>query len=208
MLIYISFCLLTYCVGSISSAVILCKMAGLPDPRSAGSKNPGATNVLRLGSKKVAIATLLCDALKGAIPVTIALKINPQPELVGFVIIAVFLGHLYPVFFRFQGGKGVATALGAIFALSWPMGLVLVSTWIVVVFLTRYSSLGSLVTALFAPFYTVLFTNPKYAFAVLVVTAFLWWRHRGNIQRLLQRTEPKLGEKNQASNDNCSSLGS
>ncbi len=191
----ILFCLLAYCMGSISSAVLVCRLAGLPDPRTTGSHNPGATNVLRLGNKTAAIATLLGDAIKGVIPVLCISQINPAPLMVGSVMIAVFLGHLYPVFFRFQGGKGVATAVGAISALCWPAGFLLLATWGIVFFLSRISSLSALVAAALAPFYIGLFLNIQFAIPVAIISLFLFWRHRANIIRLLENSEPRMGQK-------------
>jgi acyl phosphate:glycerol-3-phosphate acyltransferase len=193
MLITTIACLLAYCLGSVSSAIIVCRLAGLPDPRTAGSKNPGATNVLRMGSKKIAAITLLGDILKGVIPVVIAIHINPSPTFVGPVMVSVFLGHLYPVFFKFQGGKGVATAIGTIFALGWSLGLLCVGTWGIVVWRSRFSSLGALVSAILAPIYVGFFLSFKFAIAVVVMSVFLFWRHRGNIRRLIKGTEPKIG---------------
>ncbi len=195
MLFIFVLCLLAYCVGSISSAVIVCHLAGLPDPRTAGSYNPGATNVLRFGSKKAAIITLLGDALKGVIPVLIAIHLNPSSICVGPVMVAVVLGHLYPLFFRFQGGKGVATAVGAIFALCWWIGLLLIATWGVIVFCFRYSSLGALVAAFLAPFYIGWYLGLQFALPVAIISLLLFWRHRGNISRLYQGSEPKIGKK-------------
>lgn len=195
MLILASLCLLAYCVGSISSAVVVCKLTGLPDPRTTGSKNPGTTNVLRIGGKKAAIATLLGDGLKGFIPVGLALQIDPRPEVVGPVMIAAFLGHLYPVFFGFQGGKGVATAIGAILALAWPVGLMTVATWLIVVLITRISSLSALIAAVLAPIYIAWWLDLKFAIPVIIMSLFIFWRHRSNIVRLISGTEPKLGTK-------------
>ena len=189
MLALILFCLLSYAIGSLSSAVIVCRLSGLPDPRTTGSKNPGATNVLRLGSKKAAIATLIGDMLKGVIPVFVAVHINPAPLFVGPVILSVFLGHLYPIFFGFKGGKGVATAVGTLFALYWPLGLLTVGTWGIVVYCFRISSLGALVAALFAPLYTIWLLNVQFAIPVFIMSVFLFWRHRTNIKRLMQGTE-------------------
>lgn len=198
MLFTIVFCLLAYCIGSLSSAIIVCRIAGLPDPRTTGSKNPGATNVLRLGNKKAALATLAGDVIKGVIPVLIAIRIDPRPAFVGSVMVAVFLGHLYPIFFRFQGGKGVATAIGAIFALSWVVGLMLVGTWALIALCFRYSSLAALVAAALAPIYTALCVSVPFAVPVAIISVFLFWRHRSNIQRLLKGTEPKIGKKNKS----------
>ncbi len=193
MLTLIVFCLLAYAIGSLSSAVIVCRLAGLPDPRTAGSKNPGTTNVLRLGSKKAAIATLLGDVLKGFIPVFIVMHINPGAQFVGLVMLSAFLGHVYPIFFAFKGGKGVATAVGTLLALSVPLGLLSVGTWGIIVYCFRVSSLAALSAALVAPIYTFWLLNIQYAIPVFIMSAFLLWRHRANIQRLLQGTEPKIG---------------
>ncbi len=192
MLMLVIFCLLAYAMGSLSSAVIVCRLAGLADPRSLGSKNPGTTNVLRIGGKKAAIATLMGDVLKGVIPVLIAIHTNPMVWFVGAVMLATFLGHLYPIFFDFKGGKGVATAVGTLFALSLPLGLMAVLTWGIVVYCSRLSSLGALAAALLAPFYTAWLLNVEYAIPVLIMSLFLFWRHRANIERLLKRTEPKI----------------
>lgn len=193
MFLLLIFCLFAYCIGSLSSAVIVCRWLHLPDPRSQGSNNPGATNVLRIGGKKAAIATLIGDCLKGFIPVLIAMHIDPTPGFVGPVMCAAFFGHLYPVFFNFKGGKGVATAIGAIFALSSLLGLLLVLTWGLVVFFTRISSLGALIAAGLAPIYTIIVLNWRYGFFVLIISIFLFWRHQNNINRLRAGTEPKIG---------------
>jgi glycerol-3-phosphate acyltransferase PlsY len=195
MFILIIFCLGAYTIGSLSSAVIVCRLAGLPDPRTSGSKNPGATNVLRLGSKKAAIATLLGDVIKGVIPVVIAMHLNPAAEFVGPVMLAAFLGHLYPVFFAFKGGKGVATAVGTLLAFYWPVGVLTIGTWGIVVYSFRYSSLGALVAALLAPVYTFWLLNIQCAIPVFMMSLFIFWRHRENIKRLLKGTETKIGKK-------------
>lgn len=193
MLMLIIFCLLAYAIGSLSSAVIVCRLADLPDPRTSGSNNPGTTNVLRIGSKKAAIATLVGDVLKGLIPVLIAVHTNPMAWFVGSVMLAAFLGHLYPIFFGFKGGKGVATAVGTLLALSLPVGLLTIATWVAVVYSFRISSLAALVAALLAPLYTVLLLNVQYAIPVFIMSVFLVWRHRANIHRLLRGNEPKIG---------------
>lgn len=193
MLMLIIFCLLAYAIGSLSSAVMVCRLANLPDPRTSGSKNPGTTNVLRLGSKKAAIATLVGDVLKGVIPVLIAVHTNPMAWFVGPVMLAAFLGHLYPMFFGFKGGKGVATAVGTLLALSLPVGLLTVATWVIVVYSFRISSVAALVAALLAPLYTILLLNAQYAIPIFIMSVFLVWRHRANINRLLQGIEPKIG---------------
>lgn len=189
------FCVLAYCIGSISSAVIVCRCMGLPDPRTRGSKNPGATNVLRLGKKKAAIATLLGDVVKGVVPVVLVIKINPSSTWIGCVMVSVFLGHLYPVFFRFQGGKGVATAFGIMVALFWPLGIMLLGTWGITLFCFRISSLAALTVAVLAPFYTMCFLGNQFIIPVTVISVLLGWRHRENIKRLIQKKEPKIGAK-------------
>ena len=197
----IAFCFAAYCIGSVSSAILVCRLAGLPDPRTAGSKNPGATNVLRIGGKKAAIATLAGDVLKGVIPVLIAMQINPSAAFVGPVMVGVVLGHLYPLFFHFQGGKGVATAIGALFAFSWPVGCMFLATWGVVALLFRISSLAALVAAFLVPFYTAWWVGVPFAIPVGIISAFLFSRHRSNIQRLWQKTEPKIGQKHPPSKE-------
>lgn len=195
MMIEILLCLIAYGIGSLSSAVMVCRWMKLPDPRTSGSKNPGATNVLRLGGKKAAIATLIGDILKGALPVLIAVKLNFSPEFIGAIALAVFMGHLYPLFFGFQGGKGVATAFGALFALNGGMGLVLVVTWILVAVLFGYSSIASLSAALVAPIYTACFLDIRFVVPVLAMSLLVFWRHRNNIKRIWQGKEPKIGKK-------------
>lgn len=185
--------IIAYCVGSLSSAIIVCKLLGLPDPRTEGSKNPGATNVLRIGGKKAAIITLLGDVLKGVI-VVLAAKIYGFSTLsLSMISFAVFIGHLYPLFFGFQGGKGVATAFGCIITLSWPVGLLLVGTWLFMAMIFRYSSLAALTASCLAPFYMGYFTNRNYTFLVIVISAFLIYRHRNNIRNLLAGKESKIG---------------
>ena len=188
---------IAYLIGSISSAIITCKLMGLPDPRTEGSRNPGATNVLRIGGKKAAIITLIGDVVKGVIPVLAAKWYGLDAIGLSLVTFAAFLGHLYPVFFRFEGGKGVATAFGCLIALSWPVGLVLAAVWLVVAFIFRYSSLASLVSSITAPFVTAFFTNqnPYYIVAVTAISVLLIYRHRRNIQNLWAGKESKIGKK-------------
>ena len=181
-----------YLLGSVSFAIAVSWLMRLPDPRSYGSKNPGATNVLRSGSKVAAALTLIGDSAKGGVAVWIASFFTDELAAVG---LAAFLGHLYPVFHRFQGGKGVATAAGVLLALDWRVGLGTIATWIVIAFALRYSSLVALLAALFAPLATAFLLDLKSAFFVAVMSAFLVWRHRANIQRLLAGTEPRLGAK-------------
>jgi acyl phosphate:glycerol-3-phosphate acyltransferase len=189
-----------YLIGSLSFAVIVSRTMGLADPRSYGSKNPGATNVLRSGNRTAALLTLAFDALKGFVPVVLALVFGPRfgiGELgVAFVGLAAFLGHLWPVFFRFQGGKGVATAAGVLLALVPGLGLATLISWVLIAAFFRYSSLASIVAALFAPFYLLLIWGAEPALAcVLPMSLLLIWRHEGNIRKLLAGTESKLGQK-------------
>lgn len=167
---------------------------GLPDPRSYGSKNPGATNVLRTGKKVAAVLTLLGDALKGLVAVLVCQAY--VPEAAAYAGLAAFLGHLFPIYHRFEGGKGVATAAGVLFGLDWRLGLGTVATWLIIAGFLRYSSLAALVAAVFAPFFTaLLFGFGPTFFAVLVMAALLVWRHRANIARLLAGTESRIGAK-------------
>lgn len=189
------FVIVGYGVGSIPSAVIVCRLLGLPNPLKSGSQNPGATNVLRIGGKKAAIITLVADILKGFLPTFLALKVNPFPWFVGPVMVATVLGHLYPVFLRFKGGKGVATSLGVLAGFSGLLGFMLVLSWLMVVWVFPYSSLGALFTALAAPFYTFYLFGVPYTIPVVVISLFVIWRHRANIKRLWKREEPKIGKK-------------
>ena len=186
--------LAAYCLGSVSFAVVVSRLMRLPDPRSYGSKNPGATNVLRTGGRAAAVLTLAGDAGKGWLAVWLAALASPAAApLAG---LAAFLGHLFPVFHRFRGGKGVATAAGVLLGIDWRIGLGSVATWLIIAALFRYSSLAALVAAAFAPFFTALllgFDLP--AAAVLVMSALLLWRHRENVARLVAGTETKLGAK-------------
>lgn len=183
---------LAYLIGSLSSAIILCKMAGLPDPRSQGSGNPGATNVLRFGGKKLAATVLFIDVLKGVLPVLLASLLGLNEAWLAMVAFAAFLGHLYPVFFEFKGGKGVATALGGFLALSPVMALVILATWGAVFTVSRISSLSALTAASLAPVYSLYFISMTEArWVVLVMAAMLVFRHKSNIQRLLSGEETK-----------------
>lgn len=184
-----------YCLGSISFAVVVSRLMRLPDPRSYGSKNPGATNVLRTGSKVAAVLTLVGDASKGAVAVWLASYFTTAATELALVGLAAFLGHLYPVFHRFQGGKGVATAAGVLLALDWRVGLGTIVTWLLIALFLRYSSLAALVAAVFAPLGTAFLLGWQSAIVVAVMSAFLVWRHKENISRLLAGTEPRLGAK-------------
>jgi glycerol-3-phosphate acyltransferase PlsY len=189
-----------YLIGSLSFAVIVSRLMGLSDPRSYGSKNPGATNVLRSGNKAAAILTLALDALKGYVPVVAALLLGPKfgwgEATVAWVGLAAFLGHLWPVFFRFQGGKGVATAAGVLMALNPWLGLATLASWLIIAVFFRYSSLASIVAALFAPFYQLLIWGVEPAvLPITVMSLLLVWRHEGNIRKLLSGTESRIGQK-------------
>jgi len=189
-----------YLVGSLSFAVIVSRLMGLSDPRSYGSGNPGATNVLRSGNRAAAVLTLAFDALKGYVPVLLCLVYGPPYGLgqtaAALVGLAAFIGHLWPVFFRFQGGKGVATAAGVLMAINPLLGLAVVASWALMVAFTRYASLGSIVAAVFAPFYQALIwgIQPQWL-AITAMSLLMIWRHEGNIRKLLAGTESKLGQK-------------
>ena len=185
-----------YLIGSISFGIIFSKLFGLPDPRTVGSGNIGATNIARSGKKLPAILTLLGDALKGWLPVWLALQSNMLMWVVASVGLAVFFGHLYPVYHKFKGGKGVATALGLMLAVSVCLGLGALATWLIVIALTRYSSLAAIVAAIAAPIYAWLLLPYKdYVLMVLVMSVMLVWRHKSNIQKLLAGTEAGFGKK-------------
>ncbi|HQW37465.1 MAG TPA: glycerol-3-phosphate 1-O-acyltransferase PlsY [Usitatibacteraceae bacterium] len=188
-----------YLVGSIPFAVLVSRAMGLPDPRSFGSGNPGATNVLRSGSKAAAILTLAGDALKGWFPVWVAVRLGMDDTVVAVVALAAFLGHVFSVWLRFKGGKGVATAAGAILALDWRVGAAALMAWVAVVVATRYSSLGSLVAAIVAPaaVYGWRGAGPLFA-ATCAMCAVLVWRHEGNIRKLLRGEESRIGDKKAA----------
>lgn len=187
---------LAYCIGSVSSAILVCRLWQLPDPRTEGSNNPGATNVLRIGGKVPAIITLLGDALKGVIPVLLAVHFELPAVLISAIMLAAFLGHLFPAFFGFQGGKGVATAIGAILALSWQVGLCVIATWLAVVAITRISSLGAICASIAAPLIAYGFlSNPFYTATIGIMTVLLLYRHKGNIERLIRGQESKVGKK-------------
>ncbi len=183
-----------YLIGSLSSAVVLCKVAGLPDPRTQGSGNPGATNVLRFGGKKLAATVLIIDVLKGVIPVVIGRLLGLDQVLLAAVALLAFLGHLYPVFFQFKGGKGVATALGAFLALSPLLALAGLLTWLIVFLISRISSLSAICAALMTPVYSLWLIDSMAArWLILIISLLLLWRHRSNIQRLLAGEEKKSG---------------
>ena len=185
-----------YLLGSISSAVIVCRMLGLPDPRTEGSNNPGATNVLRIGGKKAAALTLAGDSLKGFLPMVAAHWLDVSAAAFATAALAAFLGHLYPVFFGFKGGKGVATALGMQFGLGWQIGAAIGATWLLMALTLNISSLSALVAMAVAPIAVWYFwPAPELVAMQVVVTAILFWRHRSNIQNLLAGTEGRIKDE-------------
>jgi glycerol-3-phosphate acyltransferase PlsY len=192
-----------YLIGSISFAVVVSAAMGLADPRSYGSGNPGATNVLRTGNKLAAILTLLGDAFKGWLAVWLVVYFGARFGLdataIAIAAVCVFLGHLYPVFFRFKGGKGVATAAGVLLAIHPVLGLATLLTWLIIAFFFRYSSLAALVSAVFAPLFQVFLFGPsRISVAVVIMSALLVWRHRANISKLLSGQESRIGDKKRA----------
>ncbi|MDX1668669.1 MAG: glycerol-3-phosphate 1-O-acyltransferase PlsY [Limnobacter sp.] len=194
---------MAYLLGSISFAVVTSKVMGLQDPRTFGSKNPGATNVLRTGNKAAAVITLLGDALKGTFAVILAYAFQEQwgfsQGQIAFIGLAAFVGHLFPVFFKFVGGKGVATALGVLVALNWVLGLATAVTWLVIAVFFRYSSLASLVASVFAVFYTVLlFGINGQAAAIFIMTGLLIFRHQKNIANLIAGKESRIGDQSKS----------
>lgn len=183
-----------YLCGSISSAILVCRLTGLPDPRKTGSGNPGATNILRIAGKGMALAVLIFDVLKGMLPVWLAYSLGVPPFWLGITAIAACIGHSYPLFFHFKGGKGVATALGAIAPIGWDLTGLMTGTWLLTVLLSGYSSLGAIVSALIAPFYVWWF-KPQFTFPVAMLSCLILLRHHNNIQRLWRRQEDKIWRK-------------
>ncbi|MGD8594617.1 MAG: glycerol-3-phosphate 1-O-acyltransferase PlsY [Gammaproteobacteria bacterium] len=192
---FVAFTVTAYLFGSLSAAIIVCRLMGLPDPRLQGSKNPGATNVLRYGGKKAAAITLLGDALKGFLPVLAAKLLGQGHGNLEIIAMAAFFGHLYPVFFQFKGGKGVATALGVFLAMSLPVALSMLVTWLVMAFVFNISSLAALAAACLAPVF-VWYWEPNTAFIIMAVilSVVLIWRHRSNIKNLVKGSEGKINE--------------
>ena len=185
-----------YCLGSVATAVVVCKVLGIADPRAVGSGNPGATNVLRHGGRAAATVTLLGDAGKGIVPVLVAQALDYGPPVTTLVGLAAFLGHLFPVFYRFQGGKGVATFIGVNLALAPWLGVVFLVTWLVVAAATRYSSLAALVATAATPLAAFLLDAPPAALVIYgVMAALIYWRHQRNIGALIAGTEKRIGEK-------------
>ena len=189
----ISLVVFAYLLGSVSAAILTCKVMGLPDPRSEGSRNPGATNVLRFGGKKAAAITLFGDMLKGLLPVLLGHAVGVDKSVLAAIAMAAFLGHLYPLFFGFKGGKGVATAFGVLLGLAWPVALAVLATWLIVAKVFKLSSLAALTAAVLAPLYTwQLAPENVYISLSFAISILLLWRHRSNIQRLLSGAEGKM----------------
>ena len=194
MLLYFLLIVAAYLLGSVSAAIVTCRVMGLPDPRTRGSGNPGATNVLRQGGRKAALVTLSGDLLKGLLPVLVAHTFGTPTEVLALVGLAAFLGHLFPVFFGFRGGKGVATFIGVLFGIAWSLGLAYVLTWLLVAAIWRISSLAALVAAALAPFYSLyLLGNLVVAAVMAVIALLLILRHRSNIQKLIAGSEDRIG---------------
>ena len=184
---------LAYAIGSISSAIVVSRLLGLKDPRQVGSGNPGATNILRYGGKWAAGVTLLGDILKGVIPIVVARQLTDDALILALVMFLAFLGHVYPVFHGFKGGKGVATAFGVLTALQPWMGVALIGTWLILAMVFRYSSLAAIVCALLTPLYVWwLIPGPPFLYATLTMSTLLLWRHRSNVQNLLAGKEAKI----------------
>jgi len=185
-----------YLLGSVSSAIIVCGLMGLPDPRTQGSNNPGATNVLRIGGRKAAAITLLGDSLKGLIPMIAGHVFAVEPGGLAAIGLAAFFGHLFPVFFGFRGGKGVATALGVQFGLWWPIGLTVAALWLFVAKVLKISSLSALISMGLAPIVVaILWPDPVLIGLQLVISGILFWRHRSNIRNLIEGTEGKISSR-------------
>lgn len=194
LLLIIALTIAAYLLGSISSAILICKLLNLPDPRTTGSNNPGATNVLRISNKPTAAIVLLFDILKGTIPVWGAYFLGLDPIYLGIIALAACLGHMYPLFYDFLGGKAVATAFGVLLPIGLDLGALLIITWVFVAKWTRYSSLAAIVTVSLAPLYTWLL-KPIYTYPVLMLSALIIFRHKDNIIRLFNGTENKISDK-------------
>lgn len=193
MTLFVFLVTLGYLMGSICSAVIVCRLFGLPDPREEGSKNPGATNVLRIAGKEYAILVMVADLLKGTIPVLIAKSFNAEPVTIGFTALAAVIGHMYPIFFGFKGGKGVATAIGALLGFHFIIGVMVSATWLLVANFGHYSSLASIISISLAPFYNLLLIGRLDTFPPLFIIAILvLFKHKNNITRLIDGEEPKI----------------
>lgn len=201
LLMVVMFALVSYLIGSVPFAVIVSRALGLADPRTYGSGNPGATNVLRTGNKLAAVLTLLGDAAKGWLAVWLALMLSGQSLVVAASALAVFLGHLYPIFLGFKGGKGVATALGVLLAIAPVLGLATLLSWLIIAYFFRMSSLAAIASALFAPFYYLILSGVLWVWsgqifgAIAIIGLLLIWRHKANVTRILNGTEPRLGKR-------------
>lgn len=195
-ILLITLLLFAYLLGSVSSAILVCKAMRLPDPRREGSQNPGATNVLRIGGKGAAAITLLGDALKGAIPVWIAQCFHLSFVAQSLVIAAALIGHLFPIFFEFKGGKGVATFIGGLCAFSWPVALCWGGVWLIIAAIFRYSSLAALIASALTPLCVLYFTKDATASLIFaVICVLIFYRHHNNILHLMRGTEKKIGKK-------------
>ena len=182
-----------YLIGSLSTAIIVCQLMGLDDPRTVGSNNPGATNVLRIGGKKAAFFTLLGDILKGLLPVLVAVQLGLNLNWLILVGIAAFLGHLYPLYYGFKGGKGVATAIGVFLGIHFGAALAVVATWLIIAKGFKISSLAALIAVALAPLYFYLFTHSvNLSYGLIIIAILIFWRHRSNIQNLIDGTEGKI----------------
>jgi len=184
--------IIAYLLGSISCAILISKYLKLPDPRNEGSGNPGASNILRTAGKNKAVLVLVGDILKGLLAVLIARIIGVEGFMLGLVALAAVAGHVFPLFFKFKGGKGVATMVGTLIMLSFWTGLLVAAVWVAVAFIFRFASLASLVAAVCAPIFMLIFGNHLYAFPVLLITALVVWKHMDNIKRLMNGTEAKI----------------
>jgi acyl phosphate:glycerol-3-phosphate acyltransferase len=189
--------LIAYVMCSVSSAIIVCRLMGFPDPRSQGSNNPGATNVLRIGGKKAAAITLFGDMVKGLLPMLIAHLLGAPPLILALTGLAAFLGHLYPLFFNFKGGKGVATALGVQFGLHWGIGLAVALVWLFTAKVMKISSLSALISMALAPIFVwLIWPEPKLIIMQIFMSSLLFWRHRSNISNLVSGAEDKINDSN------------
>jgi len=197
-LIFLVNIIIAYLIGSISSAIIISRLFKLPDPRTQGSKNPGATNVLRLSGMKYGVMVLIADMLKGLLPLLFAHLLTSSPVTLAFTCLAAVLGHIFPVFFNFKGGKGMATALGAFLGFHFMMGVVIIGTWLFIANFSRYSSLASILAITFAPFYSLFAVGNLDAFLPFaIITISVVFQHRENITRLINGDEPKLNFRRQ-----------
>ena len=194
MLLNISLVILAYLFGSLSAAVIVCKIMHLDDPRKHGSKNPGTTNVLRLHGKKAAALTLAGDLIKGLVPVLLVKLLGAPHLVIALSALAAFCGHIFPIFFNFQGGKGVATLVGVLLGMQWLLGAAFITSWLVIAFLFRYSSLAALSAAALLPIFAIFLQEPAYYISsIVVMIIILFWRHRSNIRNLIAGKEDKIG---------------